>query len=179
MRYAVRPSSIINHCRTFATATTREHASKAEGDISSVFASLSGGEATPLPPRFAKVKQDLIKGNEPAIIASWTRLLSTLRSEIDNISTTGSAIIPEIDYSEIRNHSRIHGFSRGLKKRGAAVVRGVVSEDTALGWKEEIKEYIRQNPSTKAFPKDNPAVYELYWSSGQIKARANPNVVET
>ena len=179
MRRAARPSTIINTTRGLATATTREHVAKKEGDISSVFASLSGGESVPLPERFAKVKQDLIAGNEAAITASWTRLLSRLRSEIDAIATTGSAIIPEIEYSEIRNHSRIHGFSRGLRRRGAAVVRGVVSEDTALGWKAEIKEYIKQNPTTKAFPKDNPAVYELYWSPGQVKARANARVIET
>ena len=55
----------------------------------------------------------------------------------------------------------------------------MVPADTALGWKEEIREYIRHNPQTKAFPKDNPAVYELYWSPGQIKARAHPNVLAT
>lgn len=52
-------------------------------------------------------------------------------------------------------------------------------EAEALGWKEEIKKYIRANPQTKAFPKEKPAVYELYWSPGQIKARANENVLET
>lgn len=169
-------------CRTLATAaqhTPRERGPRAEGDISSVFASLSGTEATPLPDRFATAKQDLIQGHELAIIASWTRLLSDLRNEVETISSTGSAIIPEIEFSEIHNHSRIHGFARGLKKRGAAIVRGVVSEDEALSWKEEIREYIRHNPTTKAFPKDNPAVYELYWSPGQIKARANPNLLET
>jgi hypothetical protein len=55
----------------------------------------------------------------------------------------------------------------------------VVPEEEALGWKEEIRSYITKNPQTKAFPPDNPAVYELYWSPGQIKARAHPNVLET
>ncbi len=58
------------------------------------------------------------------------------------------------------------------------IIRGVVSEDEALGWKEEIRAYIRANPQTKAFPKDKPAVYELYWSPGQVKARAHRNVLE-
>lgn len=55
----------------------------------------------------------------------------------------------------------------------------MVPEEEALSWKEEIREYVRRNPTTKAFPKDNPAVYELYWSPGQIKARAHPNLIET
>lgn len=52
-------------------------------------------------------------------------------------------------------------------------------EEQALEWKNEIRDYLAANPHTKAFPKDNPAVYELYWSPGQIKARANANVLET
>ena len=40
-------------------------------------------------------------------------------------------------------------FSSELKKRGVAVVRGVVSEQEALGWKESLQEYIKANPQTK------------------------------
>lgn len=54
-----------------------------------------------------------------------------------------------------------------------------MQEEQALGWKSEIQDYLIANPQTKAFPKDNPAVFELYWSPGQIKARANANVIET
>jgi hypothetical protein len=169
--------------RTLATAATvtkpRDRGPRKEGDISSVFASLSGGEAIPLPSRFAEIKQHLIAPNPTALSSSFTRLLSTLRSEIEQISTTGSSIIPSIEFSEINNHSRIKPFANSLEKRGVAIIRGVVDQDVALGWKEEIKAYIRANPQTKAFPKYNPAVYELYWSPGQIKARAHPNVLET
>jgi hypothetical protein len=162
------------------TQAPRERGARPEGDISSVFSSLSGADAIPLPDRFATVKQDLIHDNETAITASWSRLLKTLRSEIDQISTIGSPIIPEIEFSEITNHSRVLPFENGLRKRGAAVIRGVVSESEALAWKHEIRDYIAKNgDKTKAFPKDKPAVYELYWSPGQIKARAYPNLLET
>jgi hypothetical protein len=170
--------------RTFATAIATKnkasyYAPKKEGDISSVFASLSSSGPTPLPARFASLKSSLIQGHEAALTSSWSRLLASLRSEIDLITTTGSSIIPTLPFSEIKNHSRLLPFSRCLHKRGVAVIRNVVSEQEALGWKEEIKEYIARNPHTKAFPPDKPAVYELYWSPGQIKARAHPNVLET
>src|SRR5450756_1785477 len=159
--------------RTLATSAQPQpqtkssyYAPKKEGDISSVFASLSGGEAVPLPHRFAELKSSLIQGHEASLTSSWSRLLSSLRSEIDLISTAGSSIIPNIPFSEIKNHSRVLPFSRGILKRGTALIRNVVPEEEALGWKEEIKEYIARNPGTKAFPKDNPAVYELYWSPG-------------
>ena len=168
--------------RTVATAiqaqTSRDRGPRKEGDISSVFASLSGNEATPLPQRFADIKRNLIANNESAITASWSRLLSTLRSEIDHIHTIGSSIIPCIPFSEINNHSRIKPFAASLRKRGAAIIRDVVPEEQALQWKAEIRDYLITNPQTKAFPKDNPAVFELYWSPGQVKARAHPNVLE-
>lgn len=159
--------------------TVRDRGPRKEGDISSVFASLGGGEAAPLPSRFADIKQNLLAPHHDVISTSWTRLLSSLRSEIEHVSTAGSNIIPSIDYEQIGNHSRIKPFSHAVKKRGAAIIRGVVEPGVALGWKEEIREYIKVNPQTKAFPKDNPAVYELYWSPGQIKARAHPNVLAT
>ena len=149
-----------------------------EGDISSVFASLSGKEAITLPSRFAAIKTALIQGHESAILASWNRLLSSLRSEIAHISTAGSSLIPSIEFSEIRSHSRIQPFSSSLRKRGAAVIRGVVPESEVLGWKMEIEEYIARNPRTKAFPREKPAVFELYWSPGQVKARGNGNLLE-
>lgn len=51
-------------------------------------------------------------------------------------------------------------------------------EEQALQWNADIRDYLIANPTTKAFPKENPAVFELYWSPGQIKARAHPNVLE-
>ena len=137
----------------------RDRARK-EGDISSVFASLSGAEAEPLPGRFADIKTALIRNNETRIQASWSRLLKALQTEIQHISSAGSGIIPSIDFDQIKNHSRTQSFGNGLQKRGVAIIKGVVPESVALSWKEEIKDYIKRNPHTKAFPKDKPAVYE-------------------
>jgi len=174
-----RGSKVLASLRTLATAAPeqRDRARK-EGDISSVFASLSGAEATPLPGRFADIKTAIIRNNESRIQDSWSRLLKALRSEIQHIASAGSNIIPSIDFNQIGNNSHTQSFGNGLRKRGAAIVRGVIAEDVALAWKKEIKEYIKKNPQTKAFPKDKPAVYELYWSPGQVKARADPNILE-
>jgi hypothetical protein len=180
----ITPRRALSNLRTLATTAptittphTRDRARK-EGDISSVFASLSGAEAKPLPPRFAEIKTALIRNNEAAIQDSWSRLLTALRSEVELIASTGPAIIPEIDFENIQNHSRVQPFGDALRKRGVAVIRNVVPQEVSLGWKEEIKEYVKKNPHTKAFPADKPAVYELYWSPGQVKARAHPNVLE-
>lgn len=51
---------------------------------------------------------------------------------------------------------------------------------TALKYKQRAQDYIAANRDrVRAFPKDDPAVYELYWSSSQVDARAHPNMLAT
>jgi hypothetical protein len=125
-------------------------AQKRAGDISDAFVSLSGQQFAPLPPEYAELKRRLIDGHEAEVRESWERLLRDLREEIPFIVEQGSKVIPEIDFKELDNPSE--QFNNDLKKRGVAVVRGVVSEEEALRWKEDLKEYIRQNPQTKGTP---------------------------
>ncbi|KAI8933703.1 hypothetical protein NX059_009421 [Plenodomus lindquistii] len=162
----------ITHLRTAAT-----QAQKREGDISDAFASLSGQEFLPLSAEYADLKGRLIRGHEGAVRESWERLLQDLRKEIPLIVELGSKVIPEIDFKDLDNAPET--FSKELRKRGVAVVRGVMPEEDVLQWKEGLKEYIRANPQTKAFPADNPQVFELYWSRIQILARGNPNLLRT
>ncbi|KAF4302559.1 hypothetical protein GTA08_BOTSDO09976 [Botryosphaeria dothidea] len=161
--------------RTAATAPAT--AQKRAGDISDAFASLSGKEFGPLEPRYANLKKELIAGREDAIRASWERLLKDLRSEIPHIVETGSKVVPEVNYKDIVNGTVSQEFMDEHRKRGVAVIRGVVDEKEARDFKNEIEEYVRVNPHTKAFPADNPQVFELYWSRPQMRARTHPNLL--
>jgi hypothetical protein len=130
--------------------TAATQAQKRAGDISDAFASLSGQEFTPLTPEYAALKSRLIRGHESEVRESWERLLRELREEIPLIVERGSQVIPEIDFKDIDNAPE--SFSSELRKRGVAVVRNVVPEQEALQWKEDLREYIRQNPQTKGTP---------------------------
>ncbi|KAF2471106.1 DUF1479-domain-containing protein [Lindgomyces ingoldianus] len=163
---------ITTQLRTAAT-----QAQKRAGDISDAFVSLSGQQFSPLAPKYADLKGRLIKGRENEVRKSWERLLRDLREEIPLIVELGSKAIPEIDFKDIDNAPE--KFNHELRKRGVAVVRGVVPIEEALQWKADLKEYIRQNPQTKAFPADNPQVFELYWSRTQLLARGNSNLLKT
>ena len=126
-------------------------AAKKEGDISSVFASLSGQEAKPLPARFAELKGRLIQGHEDDLRTSWERLLGDLREEAGLIEATGPKILPEISFNDISSASE--QWKNEVRKRGAAVVRNVVPEEDALRYKADARQYIRDNPHTKGeFP---------------------------
>lgn len=131
------------------TYSTSTHPSKAAGDISSVFPSLSGVDSPPLPPRFADLKRRLIQGHEDRVRDSWHRLLADLRKEVDLIEALGSKVIPELEFRDMHDMVKRTEFRDGLRKRGVGLIRGVVSEREALGWKELVKRYVQTNPSTK------------------------------
>ncbi|KAL9066140.1 MAG: hypothetical protein Q9157_007240 [Trypethelium eluteriae] len=150
---------------------------KKEGDISDAFASLSGLQFQPLETRFADLKAQLIHGKHEKVYASWERLLASLREEVPLIAEAGPRIIPEIDFKDIDNPSE--HFNHEYRKRGVAIIRGAIPEDEALQLKEGLRTYIRQNPQTKAFPPENPQVFELYWSPSQVRARSHPNLLKT
>ena len=80
---------------------------------------------------------------------SWHRLLADLREEIDIIKALGSRVIPELEFRDMHNMEQRTAFRDGLHKRGVGVIRGVVSEREALGWKELLQRYIQTNPLTK------------------------------
>ncbi|CAF1557179.1 unnamed protein product [Rotaria magnacalcarata] len=150
---------------------------KPEGDISSVFVSLSGVDADkPLEPRFSQLKAQIIRDHEQQVKDSWYRLLDALKHENDTIRSSDKSIIPEVEFNSIKNVSA--DLENEIRNRGTMIVRGVLPENEALKLKLDVEDYIKQNPNTNAFPKDKPVVYELYWSPSQIRARANYRVAE-
>ena len=142
---------LLRSDKRWATTSTSAHHGKAAGDISSVFPSLSGIDNPPLPPRFADLKRRLKHGHEDRVRDSWHRLLADLREEVDVIKVLGSKVIPELEFRDMHNMEKRTNFRDGLRKRGVGVIRGVVSEREALGWKELVKRYIQTNPSTKGW----------------------------
>lgn len=134
---------------------------------------------TPLPPRFASVKANLISQTSPEKLqASWDNLLAELDAEIAIIARNGSNVIPQVEFSELKDAERDEKFLEEVRKRGTVVVKGVIPEEEALEMKEQARKYIRENEGrVKAFPASNPSVYEVYWSPPQIRARTHPRLL--
>lgn len=122
--------------------------SKREGDISNSFVSLSGTEQPPLPDRYRQLKLDRIFGHELKLEESWKRLLRSLREENEGVIIRGSDIIPQVNAAEFEN-GLSQEVKEEIKKRGVVVVKGVVPEEEARGYKDEVEEYVRRNPHTK------------------------------
>lgn len=108
--------NILPLWRRAASTLTKE-----VGDISSVFPSLSGKKADPLPPRFSELKKALIKGNEDAVKASWQRLLESLKTEVQEIKSMGSEVLyfPPVQSNAWSDRCTILGYPRGrFSRRG-------------------------------------------------------------
>lgn len=141
--YLAKPNCILPTPRSFPRGSFRCLATstqmpRTEGDISSVFISLSGKDKTSLPSRFADQKRRLIAGREDQVKRSWDRLLCKLRSEVCTIEKRGSDIIPSIEFKDIQ--AAPLSFQDELKKRGVSIIRGVIPEAEARAYKEEIEE---------------------------------------
>jgi hypothetical protein len=134
-------------------------------------------EPLSLPSRFAQIKENLVGGKESAINASWKRLLRQLKREVEEINSGGSDIIPTIDYHDIATSGPLENFKKEVKKRGAGIIRRVIPSDLATTWGKETRTYIHSNPPVISIPAKDPDLHGIYWSPGQIKARAHPNVL--
>jgi hypothetical protein len=168
--------STVRYMTTKMTSMMQPSA-KPEGDISSVFGSLSGDDMNkPLEPRFAQLKKEIIQGHEHQVKDSWNRLLDALKREIAIIRSSNQSVIPQVNFKHMKNLSL--NIRNEIQTRGVMIVRDVLPDNYALELKSDVKNYIKENPHTKAFPQDKPVVYELYWSPSQILARADSRVLE-
>ncbi|KAF3992870.1 hypothetical protein FT663_00780 [Candidozyma haemuli var. vulneris] len=143
-----------------------------EGDISTAFNSFGKGE-TYDNSFWADIKKSLIK-DPVAFKESWLRLKDAYAKGLEEIKEKGSDVIPSVTLDELSDMDKTKKDE--ILKRGCVVIRGVIPEDEAAGYKDEVLEYAEKNPTTKGFPQHAKVVYELYWSKPQVKARAHPNL---
>lgn len=83
---------------SFASSTRSAGKVKQDGNISSVFASLSGEAASLLPQRFVDLKREIVNPDDKVLqeklVASWARLLKALEAESSEIAERGPDVSP-------------------------------------------------------------------------------------
>jgi len=143
-----------------------------------VFASLTG-EIYKWPARYAALKAELRPDPDPAVLAeSWAALGAALDDEVAEIVRLQHEAVPICGLDEVvaNGGALPAGVAAAVRKRGVVVIRGVIDEAVARGWKQEVQGYADANPGHTGFPKDNPQVLALYWSKPQLEARQHPRV---
>ena len=101
--------------------------------------------------------------------------------EIEEAERRGQAIWPVIDYDDIASGTVSAEALARLRRRGCLVVRGHFEREQALGWDQDIVDYVERNRFFESYrgPGDDffgsvgsrPEIYPIYWSTAQMEAR--------
>jgi uncharacterized protein DUF1479 len=104
----------------------------------------------------------------------------------------GRAVVPEVEYDDIRNGNVPEARRQAIRKTGCAVVRGVFPARLARDWFAEIGEYLATNHYEErevqkrsldkyfsALKAGKPQIFNVYWSKPQVMARQDPKLAET
>jgi hypothetical protein len=151
---------------------------KPKGDISSVFSTLGGKKENTLHPSLLQLKKEIAPKDPAVINNAYKRLLESFKQESIEIKEKGSAVIPSITFAEIQANGGEFPphIVEQIKKRGCIVIRNVVSEEEAMGYKSQVQEYIKKHrDQLVGFPAKDPQVWEIYWTQSQLAARSHPN----
>ncbi|KAG8737498.1 hypothetical protein FRC11_002008, partial [Ceratobasidium sp. 423] len=166
------PKTSPSRCRLATEVQSRAiRGQKQEVDISRAFPSLSGVVHGAFPPRFSRLKKDLVSTTEARdrLVAGWIDLLGALREGVAELQAKGNEAIPEVNFAEIERGDK--SWQEDVRKRRSVVFNDVVDDAEALGWKQQVWEYAKENPQVKGFPVDNKQVFELYWFTTSSKYR--------
>ena len=104
----------------------------------------------------------------------------------------GRAVVPELNYPDIKNNTLPEAVRQAIRKTGCAVVRGVFRADRARDWFAEVGEYLETNHYEQlevekrsldkyfsALKAGKPQVFNVYWSRPQVMARQDAGLAET
>ena len=107
-------------------------------------------------------------------------------------TAAGRAVVPELNYADIRNNTVPEAIPQSIRKTGCAVVRGVFPADVARDWFAEVGEYLETNHYEElevekrsldkyfsALKAGKPQVFNVYWSRPQVMARQDARLAET
>ncbi|HEY1383604.1 MAG TPA: YbiU family protein, partial [Dongiaceae bacterium] len=145
-----------------------------------------------LPGTIRATKREL-KAQLPEVKRIFAEVEEHMRREVDDIVTArerGKPVIPTIDFQAVRDGKVPDSVKQEIRRRGAAVIRGVFSREQAAAWNEAIGEYLARNryhekpadPSLdKYFSKlksGRPQIFGIYWSKPQMEARQHPALAE-
>jgi hypothetical protein len=149
---------------------------KPKGDISSVFSHL-GGKETVLDSGLLQLKKEIAPKDPAVLDQAYQRLMDSFAEETPEIKAKGSSIIPQVTMEDIQanNGQFPPAIAAQIKNRGCVVIRNVIPELEARGYKDQIQQYIgRHAGEIEGFPKNDPQVWEVYWSHSQVAARSHP-----
>jgi len=114
-----------------------------------------------------------------------------VRARVEEIAAEkarGATVWPVIDYADIEAGTAAAEDLAKLRRRGCLIVRGHFDHDQALGWDQEMLDYVEGNrffdnyrgPADDFFASvgSRPEIYPIYWSPPQMQARQSERMAD-
>ena len=146
-------------------------------------------------PELIRNKKQEVRRTIGDIEAVLAEIEADMRAEVDEIVTRrahGEAIIPQVDFAQIRAGEVSDATKAEIRRRGAVVVRNVYPRAQAEAWNEAISQYLARNDYiNRAATRDagdryftslkssRPQIFGIYWSKPQMEARQGVSIAET
>jgi len=130
------------------------------------------------PARFADLKASIASSYpdfELNATRSWGEILQELNNLANIIKAEGPNTIPQVNFADL--HKLSAEEIEKIKRRGTVVIKDVVPDEQAIKWKEELKEFVKANPTVEGLPEDDKQFFMLYWTKPQVQARSHPNML--
>lgn len=135
-----------------------------------------------------------LRAELPNVARVFAEVETAIRREAEIVAEArerGEPVVPSIDYRAIRGGAVTEADKAAIRRRGAAIVRGVYSRRQAEAWNQAIGEYLAHNryaeqpadPSLDQYfstlQSGRPQIFGIYWSKPQMEARQGPALAET
>src|SRR3984893_8712370 len=133
-------------------------------------------------------RREVVKRAYAEVKDHVNRAVDIVRREV----AAGRAVVPELDYRDIRNNTVPEAVRQAIRKSGCAVVRRVFPTELAGEWFAQVGEYLETNHYEElegekrsldkyfsALKAGKPQVFNVYWSKPQVMARQDAKLAET
>lgn len=98
-------------------------------------------------------KRDIIGEHGDAILAGWKRLLPVIEEEVREAYAGGSALFPEIEFSDRVKNNFDDALIDRIKRVGVCIIRNAIPKEEEAELLADVRKYIKANPSTTVHPK--------------------------
>src|SRR5882762_5920372 len=133
-------------------------------------------------------RRDALKRAYADVKDHISRAVDIIRKDV----AAGRAVVPELNYRDIKNNTVPESFRQSIRKTGCTVVHGVFPADLARDWFAQVGEYLETNHYEQlegekrsldkyfsALKAGKPQVFNVYWSKPQVMARQDARLAET
>ncbi|KAH7928102.1 DUF1479-domain-containing protein [Leucogyrophana mollusca] len=131
------------------------------------------------PARFVDLKHQIAAATpdfQKRLTDSWNDLLAQLELRAQEVAKEGPNFIPQVKFEDLEKLTPEQVDV--IRRKGSIVIKDVVPDDEAAGWKTALEDFIKANPHVEGFPEHDKQFFQLYWTRSQVQARAHPNVLK-